>query len=185
MLEVTMHSPKMCQSRRVLAILLGAAALSIGFPGCGGSGSKSSSTSSTSSTSSNSSTSAQTQPSTTGAATTPSSPGSGAASVRTGPVLGTLRGQNHAPVANRSWRYSVTVTDATGRPLNGTVDIEFAYGGQVVGHDTPPTHPVVDGRWHDSLQFPAEAVGMPLSVQAVVHTRLGSITLDWPIEVRR
>ncbi|MGO9906630.1 MAG: hypothetical protein ACLP4R_01050 [Solirubrobacteraceae bacterium] len=179
MLEVTTHSPKICQSRRFLVVLLGAAALSIGFPGCGGSGSKSSSTSSTTSTS------AQTQPPTTGAATTSSSPGSGVASVRTGPVRGTLRGENHAPVVNRSWRYSVTVTDATGHPLNGTVDIEFAYGGQVVGHDTPPTHPVVDGRWHDSLQFPAEAVGMPLSVQAVVHTRLGSITLDWPIEVRR
>ena len=181
MLEVTVQPPKIGQTRRVLAMLLGVAALSIGSAGCG-SGSKSSSTSTTSSTAS---TSVQAHPPTTSAATTSSSPGSGVASVRTGPVRGTLRGQNHAPGVNRSWRYSVTVTDATGQPLNGTVDIEFAYGGQVVGHDTPPTHPVVDGHWHDSLQFPAEAVGMPLSVQAVVHTRLGSITLDWPIKVRR
>ena len=55
----------------------------------------------------------------------------------------------------------------------------------MVGRDTPPTHPVADGRWHDSLKFPADAVGMPLSVRAVVHTRPGSITLDWPINVRR
>jgi len=96
-----------------------------------------------------------------------------------------LTGENHAPKANQNWRYSVTVTDSSGHPLNGTVDIEFTFGGQVVGHDTPPTHPVADGRWHDTLQFPAQAVGEPLSVQAVVHTRLGSITLDWPIEVTR
>ena len=67
----------------------------------------------------------------------------------------------------------------------GTVDIQFAFGGQVVGRDTPPTHPVVNGRWHDTLKFPAAAVGMPLTFQAVVHTRLGSITLDWPVTVRQ
>ena len=81
------------------------------------------------------------------------------------------------------WAYSVKVTDAAGHPLYGTVDIEFAFGGQVVGHDTPPTKTLVAGRWHDSLTFPAQAVGQPLAVQAVVHTSAGSITLDWPITV--
>jgi hypothetical protein len=37
---------------------------------------------------------------------------------------------------------------------------------------------------HDTLKFPAAAAGMPLTFQAVVHTRLGSITLDWPVTVR-
>jgi hypothetical protein len=177
MLDLSRQSQSMCL-RRVLAVLLGAALL--GVTGCGGSGSKSSSTSSAASST------VQTQATTTTAtAANSQSPAEGTASIRTGAVRGTLRGENHAPVVNRSWRYSVTVTDATGQPLNGTVDIEFAYGGQVVGHDTPPTHPIVDGRWHDSLTFPAESAGMPLSVQAVVHTHVGSITLDWPIEVRR
>lgn len=100
-------------------------------------------------------------------------------------MQGTLRGENHAPKVNHSWGYSVVVTDAHGHPLNGAVEIEFAFGGQVVGHDTPRSHPVVGGRWHDTLKFPADAVGEPLSLQAVVHTPLGSITLDWPIEVRQ
>jgi hypothetical protein len=100
-------------------------------------------------------------------------------------VHGTLLGKGHAPRINEAWSYSVRVTDAGGHPLSGTVDIQFAFGGQVVGRDTPPTHPVANGRWHDTLKFPAAAVGMPLTFQAVVHTRLGSITLDWPVTVRQ
>jgi hypothetical protein len=177
MLPVTVTAPRLRPAERVLVVVL-SAMLSIGVAGCGGGGSKSSSTISSTTTSA---TVARTESS----STTTTSSGQGVASVHTGPVRGTLTGQNHAPKANQNWSYSVTVADASGHPLNGTVDIEFAFGGQVVGHDTPPTHPVVDGRWHDTLTFPAQAVGEPLSVQAVVHTRLGSITLDWPIEVTR
>jgi hypothetical protein len=107
-----------------------------------------------------------------------------ASSVSIGPVHGRLTAENHAPVVNKDWRYSLTVTDAAGHPLSGTVDIEFVFNGVVVGRDTPPTHPVTNGRWHDTVRFPADAVGEPLTFRAVVHTRLGSITLDWSIMVR-
>jgi hypothetical protein len=107
------------------------------------------------------------------------------AAVTTGPVRGTLRVANHDPVVKRNWAYSVHVTDATGHPLSGSVDIQFVYGGQVVGRDTPPTHPVTNGRWHDKLQFPPASLGIPLTFQAVVHMRLGSITLNWPVKVRQ
>ena len=116
---------------------------------------------------------------------TTTAPATGKPSVSSGPVRGTLTANNHAPVVNKAWRYSLTVTDASGRPLSGTVDIEFVFGGVVVGRDRPPTHPVTDGRWHDTLEFPATAVGEPLTFRAVVHTRHGSIILDWPIIVRR
>ena len=159
-------------SRPALAVVLGAAVLT----GCGSASTSSSTASATAQTSATSTTAPAT--------TNPPSQSQGKATVSTGPVQGTLRGENHAPKVNRNWPYSVAVSDASGRPLNGTVDIEFAYGGEVVGHDTPRTHPVLDGRWHDSLKFPAAAVGMPLSVRAVVHTTRGSITLDWPITVR-
>jgi hypothetical protein len=75
--------------------------------------------------------------------------------------------------------------DASGRPLSGTVDIEFAFGGQVVGRDTPPTHPVRNGRWQDNLKFPGAAIDQPLALLAVIHTRLGSITLNWPVTVQQ
>ena len=105
--------------------------------------------------------------------------------VDTRPPHATLVGENHAPKVNQPWSYSVTVTDALGHPMSGTVNIEFALSGQVVGHDKPPTDPITDGHMHDTLKFPAEAVDVPLDVRAVVHTTLGSLTLDWPITVQR
>lgn len=140
-----------------------------------------------------SSTNAETRPATTAPATTtspsatttsPSGRG-GTSTVSTGPVRGALRADDHSPTVGRAWHYVVTVTDSAGRPLSGTVDIAFVFGGQVVGRDTPPTHRFESGRWEDTLTFPAAAVGSPLAVRAVVHTRLGSIVLDWPITVQR
>jgi hypothetical protein len=106
-------------------------------------------------------------------------------SVTTGPVHATFTAPNHAPKAGVLWPYSVRVTDASGQPLSGTVAIEFTYAGSVVGHDTPPVHPVKDGHWQDKLTYPADAVGQPLTVQAVIHTTQGSVTLNWPIKVQR
>ena len=103
--------------------------------------------------------------------------------VYTRPMRATLVGENHAPKVNQPWGYSVTVTDANGHSMSGTVDIEFALSGTVVGHDKPPTDPITAGNLHHTLKFPAAAVGVPLEVQAIVHTTLGSLTLDWPITV--
>jgi hypothetical protein len=111
--------------------------------------------------------------------------GRGTASVTAGPVRGTLHAANHSPIVNKNWPYSDVVTDAARHPLSGTVDVEFTFGGQVVGRDTPPTHPLKNGRWSENLQFPEAAVGEPLTFQLVVHTHLGSITLDWPVTVKQ
>lgn len=150
-------------SRRAVLAASSAALMSFGLAACGGGSSSSQSSTSTTSTS--------------------TAQQGGKAAVTSGPVRGTLRAQNHAPKVNKPWVYSVHVTDAGGHPLAGTVEIEFVYGDQVVGRDTPPTHPVTAGRWHDRLTFPAPAVGMPLTFRAVVHTRAGTITLDWPVKV--
>jgi hypothetical protein len=123
---------------------------------------------------------------TTSSQTTPTSASrpSSTTPVHTRPIHGRLVGENHAPKVNQAWSYSVTLTDAKGQPMSGTVDIEFALAGQVVGHETPPTHRLTNGRWHDTLRFPAQSVGVPLDVQAVVHTSLGSVTLDWAVKVQ-
>jgi hypothetical protein len=102
-----------------------------------------------------------------------------------GPLHATLTGQNHAPIVSRSWSYSVSARDGKGQPLSGTVEIEFVFNGSVVGKDTPPTHPITNGHWHDVLQFPPPSIGIPLMVQAVVHTKVGSTTLDWAVKVQR
>jgi hypothetical protein len=105
--------------------------------------------------------------------------------VFTPPLHATLVGENHTPTANKPWPYTVTAVDAKGRPLSGMVTIEFTFNGTVVGHDTPPTHKITNGRWHDNLTYPAQAVGEPIALQAVVHTGIGSATLQWAIKVQK
>jgi hypothetical protein len=160
-----------------VAVIAAAVALGAGVAGCGSSSSSSSSSSSRSSSATTSSAAPATSTS-----KQPAAAGGGAA-VTTGPVRATFRGANHAPKATKPWNYSIHVTNASGAPLSGTVEIEFTFGGRVVGKDTPPVHPVRGGVWHDYLQFPSAAVGQPLAVQAVVHTSAGSVTLRWPVTV--
>jgi hypothetical protein len=100
-------------------------------------------------------------------------------------VRAALRGADHAPVVKRKWAYSVVATDASGHPLTGTVEVQFVYGGQVVGRDRPPTHRLTNGRWHDNLRYPPAAVGIPLTLQTVVRTPAGTATLNWPVKVRQ
>ncbi|MBV8432349.1 MAG: hypothetical protein JO244_14375 [Solirubrobacterales bacterium] len=104
--------------------------------------------------------------------------------MRTGPVRAMLRGAGHAPVVGKNWVYTVTVTDAAGHPLDGSVTSEFAFAGSVVGREAPPVHQLKDGRLHDVIQFPARAVGVPLLFQTVVHTAAGNVVLGWPVKVR-
>jgi hypothetical protein len=150
------------------AALAGALVVALALAGCGGSKTKSSTTTSASKSASASS----------------SAPG-GVASITTGPVRGSLSAPGHAPRAGKLWPYSVKVTDASGKPLSGTVDTEFLYGGQLVGHESPPTHPLKNGALRDAVTWPAQAVGQPLTLQTVVHTSAGTITLDWPVSVQR
>jgi len=147
--------------RRTLAAALSLVVLPLSLAACGATGST---------------TSSKTRAPGKAAVTTPAD---------TRPLHATLVGENHAPKVNQPWSYSVTATDALGHPVSGTVNIEFALSGQVVGHNTPPTDQVTDGHMNNTLTFPAEAVGVPLDVRAVLHTTLGSLTLDWPITVQR
>lgn len=107
------------------------------------------------------------------------------ASITSGPVHASFTAPNHTPKVGKPWPYSVRVSDASGHPLSGTVKIQFTFGGQVVGTDTPPVHPVTNGSWHDNLTFPKAAVGEPITLQAVVHTSAGSVTLNWPVTAQK
>jgi hypothetical protein len=116
---------------------------------------------------------------------TTSTSSSGSPSVMSGPVHATLVGQDHDPMAGKKWIYKLTVTDAQGHGLAATIDTEFALQGAVVGHDTPPTHSLKNGRYKEALKFPAMSVGYPLDLQVVIHTKLGTVTVDWPVTVHK
>ncbi|MGO9972158.1 MAG: hypothetical protein ACLP01_04965 [Solirubrobacteraceae bacterium] len=107
--------------------------------------------------------------------------------VNTGPVHGRIIGQNYYPVVGTHWKFNVTVTDRHGHALSGTLNVEFTLDGSVVGHDKPPVDSFHNGHWGEYLIFPnLQEVGLHgFAVQVVVHTKDGSITLVWPILVKR
>jgi hypothetical protein len=125
------------------------------------------------------------QPKSAAAPSAGTSANSGGAEMTVGPVHAAFSAPNHAPVIGKPWPYSVHVADAAGHPLSGSVKIQFTFGGAVVGTDTPPVHPVKNGTWHDNLTFPKAALGQPITLQAVVHTSAGSVTLNWPVKARQ
>lgn len=100
------------------------------------------------------------------------------------PVQATLVGDNHDPKVNRPWHYTVTVTDSAGHKLSGTETTHYTFGGVVVGTEQPTNVKFTNGVYHDTLEFPSAAVGHPLDVQVVVHTSIGSKTVDWAIQVK-
>ena len=94
-----------------------------------------------------------------------------------------LHGPNHAPMVGKKWHYSVLATDPSGKALPGTVDTQFVFNGTIVGREAPPTHRLTNGRLNDKVTFPAQAVGIPLTFRVVVHTKTGSVTLNWAVKV--
>lgn len=118
---------------------------------------------------------------TTPTSATTAAPGGGSSAITTGGIHATLTADSHAPVVNKLFYYTVLAMDASGRPLAGTVDTEFAFSGVVVGHEVPPTHRLKNGLLRDGVTFPSSSLGQPLELQTVVHTSKGSVTLDWPV----
>jgi hypothetical protein len=99
-----------------------------------------------------------------------------------GPLQATLTGENHNPKIGTLWAYTVTAKDATGKPLSGTIETEFAYGGAVVGKESPFTHKFSNGSITNKVTFPKRANGVTgLQLQVVVITSIGSKTLDWTV----
>ncbi len=150
-----------------------AVALLLVVAACGGS--KSKTTSSSTSTAKTTTAAPSANPTT---ATTPIA--------ASGPVRATLHGANHAPVAGKNWAYTVHVTDASGKPLAGSVQTDFVVAGLgVVGKETPAVHKLKNGTLSDTLQFPPDAVGHPITLVTVVHTSAGAVALGWPVNVSK
>ncbi|MBV8999066.1 MAG: hypothetical protein JO304_08410 [Solirubrobacterales bacterium] len=73
------------------------------------------------------------------------------------------------------------MTNASGKPLSGTVTTDFAFAGTVVGHESPPIHKLKHGVLHDTIEFPSSSIGHPITLVTVIHTTAGSVALGWPV----
>lgn len=80
-----------------------------------------------------------------------------------------------------NWPIKVTATHGS-QKLSGNVSYRFLYEGAVVS--TQPGKSFTHGVAHDTLIWPARAVGHTITLQVVVKTRYGTDYLNWWIKVR-
>ena len=92
-----------------------------------------------------------------------------------------LTAPNHRPIATKKWPITVTATRGSAK-LAGTVSYRFLSYGTIV--HTAKGGSFKHGVFHDTLVWPGEAVGHPLTLQVVVKTGYGTVYLSWWIQVQ-
>jgi hypothetical protein len=93
-----------------------------------------------------------------------------------------FEGQDHSPKISHKWEYFVEATNPNGQPLAGKVLTEFLFSGTVEGKEVPPYHNLAGGKLANKVTFPPDSLSVPLTVQVIVTTKYGSLTLDWPVK---
>jgi hypothetical protein len=91
-----------------------------------------------------------------------------------------MHGSTHEPRVGPLWPDSFAVTNA-GRPAAASLEYEFLLAGQVVAHRS---HYRFTGSFHDTIEWPAAAVGYPLTLRAVIRAGGRVLNLDYPVKVR-
>jgi hypothetical protein len=104
------------------------------------------------------------------------------ASASAAPFRAILHAPNHTPKANTKWWITVDVTRGTTK-LSGTVRYQFVFGGHVVSKQ--PGHSFTDGLYRDDLVFPPSSVGISLTLQTIVKTKYGTVTLPWAVNTKK
>ncbi|HEX5308855.1 MAG TPA: hypothetical protein VFW38_07220 [Solirubrobacteraceae bacterium] len=98
-----------------------------------------------------------------------------------GAVTASLSAAGHSPRVGVPWPVSFAVA-SKGRPAQAEVRYEYMFGGAVVAHRS---HYKFSGRFHDTFNWPASAVGYPLTFRAVILSGGSTLNLDYPVQVRR
>ena len=100
-----------------------------------------------------------------------------------------IRGQDHHPLVGKTWHYSVTVTNAAGKPVASKIHLQFLFNGFPVGQIG--THVVKNGFWQETFGtpghpgFPAAARTQALVIEAIVTAKGYAVAkAHWPIVVK-
>ena len=94
-------------------------------------------------------------------------------------VVATMHAGTHSPRVGQPWPVRFTVTRG-GSGVVASVGYEFLFGGQVV---TRRSHYTFRGHFSDIVEWPASAVGYPLTLRTVVRAAGATINLDYPVQV--
>jgi hypothetical protein len=103
------------------------------------------------------------------------------ASASAAPFTAHLKAPNHTPTAGKKWPITVTATRGHTK-LSGSVRYQFLFDGTVESNQ--PGHSFKRGVFHDTLLFPKEAVGYPLTLRVIVKTRYGTVDLNWSVKTK-
>lgn len=91
---------------------------------------------------------------------------------------------NHTPIVNKKWPVELTVTAGKKR-LSGSVKYEFLFDGSVVSHQ--PGHKFRRGIYRDTMVFPSQSLGEPLTLRILVTVPAYHRTehIDWKVQSKR
>ena len=116
--------------------------------------------------------------------------GPGAAAPQAKKLHVVLTGQDHHPRVGKTWSYTVTVTNAAGKPVACKIHLQMLLAGlSVVGE--VGVHNVKNGIWKETIvatgpnAFPPAARGQPLALQATVTAKgYATAKARWSIVVK-
>jgi len=99
-----------------------------------------------------------------------------------GPLTATLLPGSHTPKINVKYPITVTAT-LSGKPAHATAFYEFLFGGSVVSTQYVKNnkHFSFTGHYSDTLLFPADSAGEPLTLRVVIKAAGHTVNLNWSI----
>jgi hypothetical protein len=104
------------------------------------------------------------------------------------PAVNVTISASHTVKVNAKWPVVVRVTDASGKPLAGTLTNNILLGGQPVGKVDNGKVWHFDGSWHvpkgQEITWPAQAKGQAFAFQAVVTVHGTTVKKAFPVTVR-
>ncbi|MDE3131499.1 MAG: hypothetical protein KGL16_10130 [Acidobacteriota bacterium] len=90
---------------------------------------------------------------------------------------------NHTPTIDKKWPVELTITRGRAK-LSGSVKYQFLFQGSVVSHQ--PGHAFKRGVYRDTMLFPAQALGQPLTLRILVTVkRYGTEHIDWAVKAQQ
>jgi hypothetical protein len=93
---------------------------------------------------------------------------------------------NHNPIANKPWVITWTANRG-GQKLSGSSKYEFFVGSNASGSPVSTQKGVSfrNGKGRDTLKFPGEAVGHQLTLDVLISTKYGTVSIPWVLTTKQ
>jgi hypothetical protein len=111
----------------------------------------------------------------------------GAAPAGAGAIRVTISSPTHHPKVNVGWPVTITVTNAAGKPVAGTLTMDVFAGAAGTYPIDSGAHYHFVGRWHEPasnlITWPVTSEGYPLAFEVIVKAQGETVRKRWAIDV--